>query len=209
MSINNHQARPRKRKTGLFGCVFGFIILLGAVYGVSTFFIEGTDLLEAPWAHSISGQPTLTGTWTGEFTTSGGTQFALYLVINRARRSDGRYNTQRTLGAIMDGQAQWCDNTGRHADNVEISGSVPTFTGFNATANKVHIALMLTGQTVSGLWVDELDGKWKGDTLTLTPHLADWDGDNTVSTVDETAEPFTMTKGDQNAYQELCKKLGN
>jgi hypothetical protein len=136
-------------------------------------------------------------------------QFALYLTIGRARRSDGRYNTQRAIGAILDGQAQWCDNTGRHVENVPISGSVPTFTGFNATADKVHIALMLTGQTVAGLWPDELDGKWQGDTLTLHPNLANWDGNNTVSTVDEPTESLTITmqKGDQNTYQELCKKL--
>lgn len=209
MDLSNNPIRSRKKGTGFFGCVIGFLILFSTIYGTSTIFTEGWDLLEAPWAHSISGQPTLTGAWTGEFTSSSGTQFALYLVIHRARRPTGRYDTQRTLGAIMDGQAQWCDNTGRHADTVEISGSVPTFTGFNATANKVHIALMLSSQTVACLWVDELDGKWQGDTLTLTPHLAEWDGDNTVATVDETASPFTMTKGDQNAYQELCKKLGN
>lgn len=209
MDSNEYQTKSRKKGIGFFGCVIGFLILLGAVYIISTVFTESWDLLEAPWAHSISGQPTLTGTWTGEFTSSSGIHFALYLVIGRARRQDGRYNTQRAIGAIIDGQAQWCDNSGRHVENIPISGSVPAFTGFNATANKVHIALMLTGQTVAGLWPDELDGKWKSDTLTLTPNLADWDGNNTVSTVDETAEPITMRKGDQNAYQELCKKLGN
>lgn len=177
---------------------------------LSTVFIKGWDLLEAPWAHSISGQPTLTGGWTGEFTSSSGIQFALYLVINRARRSDGTYDTQRTLGAIMDGQAQWCDNSGRHVENVPISGSVPTFTGFNATADKVHIALLLSGQTVTGLWPDEFDGEWKGELLLVRPNLSNWDGNNTVTTVDETAESLaiTMKKGDQNMYQDLCNKLG-
>ena len=209
MNFNEHQTKPRKKGTGFFGCVIGFLILFGAVYGISTVFTEGWDILEAPWAHSLSGQPTLTGSWTGEFTSPSGVQFALYLVIGRARRSDGRYNTQRTIGAIVNGQARWCDNSGRHVENVPISGSVPAFTGFNATANKVHIALMLTGQTVAGLWPDELDGKWNGDTLTLHPNLANWDGNNTVSTVDESTELLTITmkKGDLNTYEDLCKEL--
>ena len=109
----------------------------------------------------------------------------------------------------MDGQAQWCDNGGRHVENVPISGSVPTFTGFNATADKIHIALILAGQTVAGLWPDELNGEWQGDTLTLHPNLANWDGNNTVSTVDEPAEGLVivMKKGDQNTYQEICRNL--
>ncbi len=209
MNFNNNQTQPRKKGTGLFGCIVGFAILLGAMYIISTTFVEGWDMLVAPWAHSLSGQPTLTGTWTGEFTTSNGVQFALYLSIGRARRPSGNYDTQRSLGAILDGQAAWCDNSGRHVENVPISGSVPTFSGFGGTADKIHIALILTGQTMAGLWPDELDGKWAGDTLTLQPHLANWDGDNTVATVDETAEPVLMTKGDQETYQSLCKKLGS
>jgi len=209
MNFNEYQTKSRRKGTGFFGCVIGFLILFGAVYIISTVFAEGWDMLEAPWAHSAFGQPTLTGTWIGEFTASSGIQFALYLVISRAFRPDGRYETQRVLGAIINGQAQWCDNNGRHVEKVPISGSIPTFTGFNAAADKVHIALILAGQTVAGLWPDELDGQWKGDALILQPNLATWDGNNTVSTVDESTDPLmiTMNKGDQNTYQELCKKL--
>lgn len=208
MDFNQIQTKSRKKGTGFWGCVIGFLILLGALYIISTASTEGWDLLEAPWAHSISGQPTLTGTWTGEFTSSQN-QFALSLVINRARRPDGRYNTQRNIGAIIDGQAQWCDSNGRHVENVPISGSVPTFTGFNATADKVHITLLLAGQTVAGLWPDKLDGNWKGATLTLHPILSYWDGNNTVSTVDQPTETLTITmnKGNQSTYQELCQNL--
>ena len=205
MNSNNLQTKPRKRRTGIFGCLLGFLILFGAAYVLSTILPDSWDMLVAPWAHSISGQPTLTGTWTGEFTSSSGIQFALYLSIGRARLPSGRYYTPRNLGAMIDGQAAWCDNSGRHAENIPIGGSVPTFTGFNGIADKVHSTLILAGQTVAGLWPDEFDGRWTGDTLTLQPNLADWDGDNTVSTVDETAESLTMKKRTQSTYQELCK----
>lgn len=206
---STRQNKPGKKSNGFFGCLLGFIILFGALYVIPKISIEGWDLLEAPWAHSITGRPTLTGRWVGEFIAPGDVRFVLYLEIARARRDDGRYRTERALGAFMDGQAQWCDNSGRHVENVPISGTVPTFTGFNAAADDIHIALILSGQTVAGLWPDELDGQWNNDLLTLHPTLADWDGNNTVSTVDEPPEPLTVTmkKGDQAVYQEMCKTV--
>jgi hypothetical protein len=213
MHSDERKARNQSKSRKPLGFLPGLLVVFAIVvclYSIMTGIKEGWDLLEAPWAHSFSGQPTLTGTWTGEFTSKSGTQFALYLALGRARRPDGRYNTQRSIGAIIDGYAQWCDSSGRHVAQVPISGSVPTFTGFNATADKVHIALLLAGQTVAGLWPDELDGTWKGDSLMLHPSLSNWDGVNTVSTTDEASKSltFTMKKDGHNTYRALCKRLG-
>lgn len=202
----------RKTGSGLCGCVFGLLILLGAMYLILTVFNDGWDaLLEAPWAHSLFGRPTLTGTWTGEFTSPSGIQFGLYLDIGRAHRASGRYYTERQVGAIIDGQAQWCDNGGRHAESIPIQGSVPAFTGFNGSADNIHVALDLASRPQLGLLPDEFEGSWHTNTLTLNPTFIFWDGKTfgTTSSNPDLTGPITIVlkKGNQNTFQALCEKL--
>jgi hypothetical protein len=201
---------PGKRNSGPCGCILGLALLLGAMFMILTVFNLGWDtLVAAPWAHALFGRPTLTGIWTGKFTSPSGIQFALYLDIERAKRPDGRYDTERGLGAILSGQAEWCDNQGRHAENIPIQGSVPAYAGFNGSLDEVHLALERASRPQAGLLPDELDGSWQTDTLTLTPTFLFWDGtDYTISSGDpDLTQPITirLNRGDQTAFQALCK----
>jgi hypothetical protein len=200
-----------KRSSGPCGCVLGFLILLGGMFIVLTVFNEGWDaLLAAPWAHPLFGRPILTGSWTGEFTSPTGIKFALYLDLERAKRPDGRYDTERSLGAILTGQAQWCDNQGRHAEDIPLGGSAPSFAGFNGSLAGLHLALDRASHPQVGLMPDEFDGSWQTDTLTLTPTFLVWDGSDYVisSSNPDLTQPITIVlkRGDQNAFKALCNQ---
>ena len=213
MNFNDDETKSRKKGCEPLGCLLGLLVIFGVVYIVYIFmttFDEGWDALEAPWAHPLFGRPTLTGGWTGEFAGTNGIQFALHLDIERAKLPDGSYYTEDNVGAIIAGQAQWCDNSGRHAESNPIDGSVPAFSGFNGGADRVKIFLEHPIHPQDGLLPNEFEGNWHNDRLTLNPaSFLNWDGNNFVASGGDLTDSstFTMRKGDQSTFRALCQKL--
>ena len=203
------ESSPRKRRSGPCGCALGMLVLLGGMFILLTALNVGWDaLLAAPWAHPLFGRPTLTGSWVGEFTSPSGIKFALYLDLERAKRPDGRYDTERGLGAILTGQAGWCDNQNRHAENIPLGGSAPSFAGFNGSLDDVHLTLERASHPQAGLLLDEFDGNWQTDSLRLTPTFLVWDGSDYVisSGNPDLTQPISilLERGDRAAFEALC-----
>jgi hypothetical protein len=214
MDINSPSNKPRRRGRASLGCGFAVVILLFATFILFPALNDGWDgLLDAPWAHSWSGRPTLTGTWTGKFTSPGGDEFAVLLDIRRAKHTDGTYYNEKGVGAHIDGQAQWCDNQGRQAGNIPIAGSVPpSFTiGYRDHLDRVHVVLEYVDPPQGGPLPHEFNGSWQTDTLKVNPKFALADGRNLIvssSDVDlANSITIVLKKGDPGTFDALCKKL--
>jgi hypothetical protein len=214
MGLNNNPSKPRKRGRTCLGCGAALLIVLLAVFGLYFFNTVWDALVDAPWAHALNGRPTLTGTWTGEFTSPGGIQFAILLDIHRARNSDGTYYNERKVGEHIDGQAQWCDSQGHHIANIPIAGDVPpSFNlGYRDHLDQVHIVLdYVNPPPTGGILPHEFNGGWQVDTLTTKPKFAESNGANLVVTSSDSDPANLMTvvlkKGNQSAFDALCKRI--
>jgi hypothetical protein len=216
MSFNNNPAQPRKRGRTCLGCGAAFLILLFALF-ILYFINEGWDtLVDAPWAYALNGRPTLTGSWTGEFTAPGGIRFAVLLGIHRARNADGNFYNERGVGPHLDGQAEWCDSQGRHVENVPIGGNVPPrlSIGYRDHVDQVHLVLEYADPPpAGGPLPHEFNGNWQVDTLTTKPKFAESNGRNLVVTSSDSDPANFITvvlkKGDQSAFDALCKKISD
>src|SRR5258707_917776 len=128
------------------GLVVVILILISGVWVLT----QGLDSVSAPWAHAAFGSPTLTGHWTSAFTMPSGLKFAVYMEIERPSGVDSE-TTDRYAGELISGRAAWCDNQGRHVDNGVLTGSVPSFIGFNGSADKVALQIDAGKPQVKGL----------------------------------------------------------
>lgn len=144
------------------GCLGVILVIALGLVALQAFELGG-DALTAPWAYAIFGYPTLTGHWAGTFTTTSGIKFALYLQLERATAS----SSEAQAIEYINGRADWCDNQGRHMENVTLSGNVPSFSGYAGSADKVSIHLDEGSSPPLGLLPNNFHGKWDGDTLTF------------------------------------------
>jgi hypothetical protein len=163
------------------------------------------DVLNAPWAYSIFGRPTLTGRWFGTFTTPSGIRFALDLELDR---SFFTADSSRLSGNLFNGKGRWCDDRGRRSDNNVISASAPMFSGYGATLDRVTIHLDPASPPPLGLVPLNLRGQWRRDTLTLTSDLPYWTGQGfrtSTADVDQNRPvAITLTKADGHAFDSAC-----
>jgi hypothetical protein len=166
------------------------------------------DVVDAPWAYSLFGRPTLTGRWVGTFATPTGIRFALDLELDRSFLT-GKSN--RFSGNLISGTGRWCDDRGRHSDQNVISASTPMFSGYGATLDRVTIHLDPPTPPSLGLVPVNLQGTWHRDTLALTTDLPYWTGKGyrTSSGDPDQTRPVTITlkKADGLAFDSACGEL--
>ncbi len=180
------------------GCLVLGILLLALVLGF--------DILEAPWAYSLFGRPTLTGHWLGTFTTPSGIRFALYLEVEH-NPVTGPGSSEHE-GELFNGRGYWCDNQGRRGENNVVSGSVPMFSGYAGSLGPVSLHLEPANPPPVGYVPANLHGHWHLDTLTLQPDLAFWNGqgyESSSANPDQT-QPITINlkKAEVDAYRSTC-----
>lgn len=203
---------------GCFGAIFGqlrgclgFVLILPLLVVGIWVLTQGLDSFSAPWAHSLNGSPTLTGHWLSTFTMPSGIKFAIYMEIERPTGVDSE-TTDQYAGELITGRAAWCDNQGRHVENGVLTGSVPSFTGFNGSADRVAIQIDAGKTPFKGLLPTFFNGQWKGDTLTLGTDFPIWNGTGLESsTANPDQNPPTMVTfkhGEIEAYRAACAQLG-
>lgn len=172
--------RPVRVRAKRRSLLTGFIAVCLVALIASGFSFAADAAFDAPWAYSIPGGQTLTGTWEGAFTTPSGIRFALFLELHRPVLANGSPQMQDYRGALLAGEASWCDSQGRAASRLPVTGAVPAFTGFNGSADRVEIDLENGDDPQRGLVLLNLQGSWAGDTLTLKPMFATWNGSTYV-----------------------------
>lgn len=207
LSTGTNTRSPLARLPGCFGGLVGLVVIIGAVFVFTT----GADAIDAPWAYSYFGHPTLTGHWAGTLTTTSGIKFALYLDVQRnggdSSEGDGKSR------AYFIGSGSWCDNHGRYVQSTALGGSVPTFTGYGGSADDIDFHLD-TDKTPAplGLVPNNFHGKWEGDTLIL---ISDFSV-NTGSALEysdsnpDQSQPvtFRLKKAEIETFKSACAQLG-
>lgn len=139
-------------------------------------FLYAVDaLVGAPWAYPISSRSTLTGTWVSEFAMPSGTRFALFLDLRHPLLTNAEPQGVRELNGLITGQASWCDDRGRHGDDIPLQGYVPVLTGYHGSASKVQIDLQSTRHPQPGLQPVTFSGAWDSDALVLESTFFFWD----------------------------------
>ena len=137
------------------------IILLGSALPTGLEWLR--DVLSAPWAHSLRGEPTLTGRWTGHLTYAGIGNRPIMLEI-RHDPMEGRNGANYAKRGAFDGTAEMTDEEGSRLQ-FEIHGAA------NRDGSKIHINLRDLNRKVSPRkqpLVVDLNGVWHGRTLELT-----------------------------------------
>jgi hypothetical protein len=136
----------------------------GAVWGFDAF-------VDAPWAHSISGRPTLTGQWTGSLSGPGSPGGVVWLEIIRG--SGGKRggvpqqfdNSRLTGHPLFHGTGAWCSTDGvNHRYTLRGSAS---HSGDSVTMTFTPVPKPTQG----GEQLDEMHGHWTGTSLVLADPL--------------------------------------
>jgi hypothetical protein len=168
-------------------------------------------LLVAPWGYPLFGRPTLAGHWVSTFTTPSGINFALYLELERARDAGGGALSDEQRGTeLISGRADWCDDHGRHLESMPVQGSVPTFTGYDGSAERVTLQIEAGNAPPVGLLPSHFEGQWRADTLTLKPAFSFWTGSayqSSGSNLDQTQPMMIVAhKGEAGEFRAVCAR---
>ena len=148
---------------GGLGCVGVVLVAAGALSALWAF----DAFIDAPWAHSIGGRPTLTGQWTGGLNAAGTPDGSVSLEISAdldpsAGESRRMYDNTRLSGQpTLRGSAVWCRKDGTVTQyklgGFATHGGDPTIT-FTTVAAPIR----------TGKQLNESRGHWTGAALTLT-----------------------------------------
>jgi hypothetical protein len=170
--------RPRRRR--LLWPVFGLLL-------VTAFALPyGLHALRYPWAISLTGQPTLTGTWHGEVAFARGDVRQVVMEL----RSEPPIGPCRNCPPI-EGELTVCTG-GRPA-------SYP-FTGDVGDRGARRFSLSATPGDPPGSYLRWLEGEWAhGDRLGITAKLVVRDADRAIRSANQPAQPvrFTMRRGER------------
>lgn len=152
-------ARPRRRRWGVQG-VLPLALLLIALTALALVFDSISLFLYAPWARSVDGGPTLTGTWVGPLRSRWDSEYYLSLDLQwdppRYRSSRGR---RRGFRGDLIGEARICNRAGK-VFRLAVDGDA------NRDAQDVRVsAEARESQHRESL---PLRGAWHGETLQLT-----------------------------------------
>lgn len=147
------------------------------------------DSLAAPWAHSLHGEPTLTGRWIGElrYENIGSRAFVLEIRHDPVTgRSGNRYYARR---GAFNGTAEMSDEQG-YRIQYEIWGAS------NRDGSEIHINLRDLNRKVSAQQqpqVVDFNAVWRGKTLELTGRyeMIVYDGTSSTSNSDWPAGAVT------------------
>jgi hypothetical protein len=168
--------RPKRRR--YFWLVFGLLIV--AAFGLR----YGLHALRYPWAISLTGQPTLTGTWHGEVAFARGDVRQVVMEL----RSEPPVGPCRNCSPI-EGELTVC------------AGDRPAsyrFTGDVRDRGARHFLLSATPGEPPGTYLRWLEGEWAhGDRLGITARLVVKDSDRAIRSENQPAQPvrFTMRRG--------------
>jgi hypothetical protein len=203
-----HRHKPRSRLSFVrFALVASVLLLVG--WGV----LIVLQAVFHPWSRSLTGAPTLTGTWLGELTTPTGKKQVVWFDIRPP------YRVCANCPPVT-GEASICDGRGpvlRHW----LSGNVADWRG-------KHFTLKLTEfeEGAAALRLTILDGSWSGDRLDLTTTLIA-PGEPAITRVEkgalgrettmilnanpDTRTPitFTMHRAEPLDFNAACARLGS
>jgi hypothetical protein len=199
-------ARSRGRLPYLVALCLAVPVFAGLCYALDA-------LVDAPWAYAVYGRPTLTGAWTSEFSMPGGTHFALLLDLQRPLLINSEIQAEGDQGALITGQGSWCDDHGRHDDDIPLEGWVPVLSGSGDAASEIELSLQTTAHPQPGLQPTYFAGAWDRDTLTLSPKFVYWDGFAQVFATSSSNPDFTATltlvlkKSDEVSFRAACARV--
>lgn len=151
------------------------------------------DVATNPWAHSLRGEPTLTGRWLGQVKFEGRSSREMFLEIRREplvshrRLTRGKYGR----GGTFTGTASMPDESGTLI-HYEIIGNS------NRSGSKVLINFRDTNRQPSSNkqpLMQQLRGSWEGTTLKLVGEYTTlvYDGKSSTYDAGETPMPVTTT----------------
>jgi hypothetical protein len=192
--------RQRRRGRGCLTALLALLVLAALALGID----YGADaLLFAPWAYGILGRPTLTGGWDGTLRTLGGTQYAVYLQLNRSQSSRGTFLNSRGR-ADLDGHLSWCAR-GVPSATSRVYGTA------NRSASIVILEASAPPHPRPGLLPYEFRGAWHGSTLVLHVLFRVYNGHAYVYSTaipDEVrAVRLALQKRGYSAYQAACARI--
>jgi hypothetical protein len=187
---NDEIARKRPRRRWLVATVV-LLVAAGAVFFVVPRLL---DLAVRPWAFSLTGGPTLTGTWAGELQLAPDDVRTVSLHLKKDRNINRRGgNAQRS---DIEGTAAICDATGAPV-HFTVDGDPEGRSG-----SRFWLELS-PGRLEPGTHVSfgRIDGVWDGDTLRLhaKPETIQISADGAASGSADTATTnrsvdFTLTR---------------
>ena len=128
------------------------------------------DFFAFPWAHSLRGEPTLTGRWRGQVQFAGRANRELTLEIERNKLVSLRkwIGDRNSIHGSFTGRAEMPDETG-NLIRYELWGSA------NRSGSEVSIKfspLSARPSPKSQLMIQEMNGSWKGTKLELNGKYA-------------------------------------
>ncbi len=203
LARGNRPMRTKAKGGGCLGSLAGIVVVL--ILAVA--FAAGFDYMDAPWAWSLSGQPTLTGEWVGQFRLPEGQPGAAYLNLthdyNATTDVRGAYSIHNL--PPFKGNALGCIG----------KGAVQTYSLYGgATSNGQDVEMVLQAQkpTVPNFALHELKGAWAGDELKLTGTMTtilDARGSTQLNSAPNQRQPTTIVfhKASQADFSKLCQAL--
>lgn len=196
----------KKRSSMLAGIMFLIIIALPLIASPLL------DRLLAPWAFERTGQPALTGRWTGQLTTATGQSYGVLLDLllpePKGRGGLVRDWEYAPYGELA-GTARLCDVSGQlhlYSIDGEPEDRQATHIVFYAGPSETPVPNGLTISWVKGIW----DGH---DSLTLTSELY-WEQDGAAISGPEYPDTqseatLPMTRGGDEAFEAICARVKN
>jgi hypothetical protein len=200
--------RQRRAGGGGLRILVVLVLVLVLVLAIAAVFVidyGGDALLFAPWAYSLFG-PTLTGDWTGTVRSHSGTEYAIYLHIDRSRTAYGTFeNSHLTGNAYIDGHASWCahgmpSTTATHTGTASRSASDVRF----------DVGLNPKPQPRPGFQPYEFRGTFHGSTLVFHLNFRLFRNDAYVyGSFPDELKPvkLAMRKKGLDAYRAACARL--
>lgn len=155
------------------------------------------DVVSNPWAHSLKGEPTLTGRWRGQLKFEGRSTREMTLEIRRDVLVSHRHATRGKYarGGAFTGTADMPDEAGKMI-HYEIWGKS------NRSGSEVLINLRDTNRqpsTNKQTFMDQMRGSWEGTSLKLAGQYTTllYDGKSSSYDAGEIPLPVTTTMARQ------------
>lgn len=198
--------RPIRTSAPGGGCVANLVKIVGILI-LAAAFAAGFDYLDAPWAWGLSGRPTLTGEWVGEFRLPEGQSGAAYLNLTHDYNATTDVRDAYSIHNLPPFQGNALGCIGK--------GGIQTYSLYGgATSNGQDVEMTLQAQkpTVPNFALHELKGAWSGDELKLVgtvTTILDAKGSTVSNSEANQRQPTTVVlhKATQSEFQKACQSL--
>lgn len=137
--------------------------------GAAVFVVAMEAFYFTPWAYSLLGQPTLVGTWVGDFRTPSGVSGVFYLEIRHWTGNQIGQTPDHPAGAKLHGEERWCFRDGRR-ETYPLTGAA------NRVGDQIWVEHDEPATSAVGIDFEDLRGDWIGDRLHLSGTPAVFDG---------------------------------